>query len=448
MNIKKFPGPEKTFFGANADKDFYFNILEYLFQLQSKYGEAVHFNAMKHNMYLISDIDLVEKILVKHPDKFLKGTSVQRLKIIIGTGLISSEGEIHDTHRLMLANDFKKNNVVKYFDFVKESVSAMISKWEKISKQNDNKIEIHSEAGDLYVDVIMRSIFSDDVSDEIISTGQKLNRLFYNASPLLLVAPKLSLKLPVPEAIRFKKTKSAFDKLLKSKIKNRFNSGIRKNDLLDTLIYSKSKTGYSMSEDAVFNEVITFFLAAADTTSKTLSWVLYLITKNPEIFSKVNDEFNKNISEKINYDEFNNLIYTKCLIAESLRLYPPVWAISRCPVENVILNGLEFKKDSTILIFPYYIHRMEKYFKSANECIPERWMSKDSAKFPKYAYIPFGAGPRVCLGDNFAWMELFTAMAFILKKFNLNLITKSDPGLSSAITLKPKKDIIIEISNK
>gem|GEM_PF-4000166 len=118
----------------------------------------------------------------------------------------------------MLANDFKKNNVVKYFDFVKESVSAMISKWEKISKQNDNKIEIHSEAGDLYVDVIMRSIFSDDVSDEIISTGQKLNRLFYNASPLLLVAPKLSLKLPVPEAIRFKKTKSAFDKLLKSKI--------------------------------------------------------------------------------------------------------------------------------------------------------------------------------------------------------------------------------------
>ncbi|HCA43048.1 MAG TPA: hypothetical protein DEP28_07325 [Bacteroidetes bacterium] len=447
MNVKKFPGPDRTFFGANASKDFYFNILEYLYDLQSKYGEAVHFNAMKHSMYLISDVDLVEQILVKNPNKFLKGTSVQRLKLIIGTGLISSEGEIHDTHRMMMASDFKKNNVVKYFGFVKDSVEKMISIWQENIKNGKDKIEIHSESGDLYVDVIMRSVFSEDLTDEITDTGKTLNRLFYNASPLLLVAPSLSLKLPIPESIRFKNTKSKFDKLIKQKISERKKSGLRKKDLLDTLMYSKSKSGYMMSEDAMFNEVITFFLAAADTTSKTLSWVIYLLSKDKNLFEKVVEEL-KTISPEVDYEEFDKLLYTKCLIAEALRLYPPVWAISRSPVENIILNNLEFKKDSTILIFPYFIHRMEKYFKNANDCIPERWQNKDSYKIPKYAYLPFGAGPRVCLGDNFAWMELFTALVYIFRNFNLNLITKNDPGLSSTITLKPKRDIILEISNK
>lgn len=397
-------------------------------------------------MYLISDINLVEQILVKNPEKFLKGTSVQRLKVILGTGLISSEGEVHDTHRKMMSSYFQKNSVVKYMDNVILSIDDMFSKWDKKISKGKN-IEIHEESGDLFVEMIMQSIFSDECTHELISTGQLLNKLFYNASPLLLIAPDISLKLPIPESIRFKKTKKEFDTLLKKLIKNRIKSNKRKNDLLDALIHSKISSGYKMDEDAIYNEVITLYIAATDTSSKVLSWSFYLIAKNRSIKEKIFQEISF-IGNEIKYTDLDKLIYTRCLIAETMRLYPPVWAISRNPTEDLVLNNYLFKKDSTVLLFPFIIHRDKRFYNEPLKCRPERWMNDERKKISKYSYIPFGAGPRVCLGDNFAWMELLISIIKIMKHYDFKLAKNQDVKISSSITLKPKDGIYLKINKK
>ncbi|HEX2788740.1 MAG TPA: cytochrome P450 [Ignavibacteria bacterium] len=440
------PGPEESFFGANASYSFYFKILDYLIDLHKKYGDAVHFKAMKHHMYLISDVDLVEKILVKHPDKFLKGTSVQRLKIILGTGLISSEGEVHDTHRKMMAPFFQKNSVSKYMNNVIVSIDDMFSKWDKKIAQGKH-IEIHEESGDLFVEMILQSIFSDDCYEELITIGQYLNKLFYNASPLLLIAPDISLKLPIPESIRFKKIKKKFDAQLKKIIKERIQSHKRKEDLLDALIHAKTNSGYKMDEVAIYNEVITLYIAASDTSSKILAWTFYLLAKHHDIKEKVFEEINS-LSEEIKYSDLDKLIYTRCLIAETLRLYPPVWAISRNPTEDLILNNYIFKKNSTVLLFPFIIHRDKRFYNEPLKCRPERWLNDERKLVAKYAYIPFGAGPRVCLGDNFAWMELLISIIKIMRHYDFKLAHQKEVELSSSITLKPKDGIFLKVHRK
>jgi cytochrome P450 len=440
------PGPEESFFGANASYSFYFKILDYLINLHKKYGDVVHFKAMKHHMYLISDVDLVEKILVKHPDKFLKGTSVQRLKIILGTGLISSEGEVHDTHRKMMSSYFQKNSVSKYMSNVILSIDDMFGKWDKKIAKGKH-IEIHEESGDLFVEMILQSIFSDDCYEEMILTGQLLNKLFYNASPLLLIAPDISLKLPIPESIRFKKVKKKFDSQLKKLIRQRIQSHRRKEDLLDALIHAKTSSDYTMDEDAIYNEVITLYIAATDTSSKILSWSFYLLAKHHDIKEKVFEEINS-LDDGIKYSDLDKLIYTRCLVAETLRLYPPVWAISRNPTEDLVLNNYIFKKNSTVLLFPFIIHRDKRFYNEPLKCRPERWLNDERKLVAKYAYIPFGAGPRVCLGDNFAWMELLISIIKIMRHYDFKLAHQKEVKLSSSITLKPKDGIYLKVHRK
>jgi cytochrome P450 len=313
--------------------------------------------------------------------------------------------------------------------------------WNNRIKKN-NVLELHTEMMNLFAEIIFKTVFSEDADTKMLDYAKEFSDLFHKINPIFLLDPKKFLKLPIPSMRKIKKTKENLDKEIYRVIDKRMKDKIERDDMLGTMLDARDEKGKPMAREQIFDEIFTLYMAGGDTSAKVMTWAFYLLKQNKkerEIFEK---EINEIIGERdIVFEDFEKLIYTRMVINEAMRMYPPVWLLPRTSEKDFYLDDYFVYKGSSIFITPYLLHRNPKYFDNPEVFNPERFTPEGKKNIKKFSFIPFGAGPRVCIGEGFAMLHGAVILSLISKHFKMKLKEGHKIKLSSSLTLRPKYGI-------
>lgn len=398
--------------------------------------------------YFLNHPDLIRDLLVTSNAKFIKGRALQRSKKLLGEGLLTSEGAAHLRQRRMIAPAFHREKIKTYAEAMTEYAAKMANEW-----QAGEVRDIDQEMMRLTLQIVGKTLFSANVEDEANEVGEALTAIIEMFNYLLLPFSEVLEKLPFPQSRRFNRSKETLDKVIYGIINERRKSGEDKGDLLSMLLFAQDEEGdgKGMTDKQVRDECLTLFLAGHETTANALTWTFYLLSQNPAKMAKLSAELDSVLpNEKIpTIEDLPNLKYTESILAESMRLFPPAWAIGRLAVEEHEFGGYEVPKGALVLLSPYITHRDSRFWENADEFIPERW-EKLSVKEAgnKFIYFPFSKGVRSCIGEGFAWTEGILVIATLLRKWNLKLMPEQQIGLSPLMTLRPKYGMKMKIEKR
>ena len=429
------------------------NVIEFLKDQQNKHGDLVTiFYRNNRAVYFINHPNNIKEVLINQHQNLIQGEGHKFLRFLLGKGLLTVNEPEHHEQRKIIQPEFHRKRIESYFQIMKDETYKFISNW-----KNDQKLDIHDEMTKLTLNVVSKSLFGTIV-DEDISKIRKADHFLNEHIMKSLLTPfgRYKIYFPLPSTIKVYLARNTFNKivnkLIKSKAKefkkNILNNNNLNTDLITMLleIYKKDKNRNKKVRD----QTMTFFMAGHETTAKLLTWTWYLLSKNKNINININEELKNVLQDRdLTLDDLPNLIYTKKVIKEILRLYPPAWSISRTAKNDFNINGYKVRKGYGLLISPFLTHRDPRFFESPNDFIPERWTEEFEKNLPKCAYFPFGAGPRLCIGEAFANMEALVIISIITKKFEIELTPKNlEVEIQSHVTLAPKKGMPVIIKEK
>lgn len=401
-------------------------------------GDVSKFMLGSQPMFFINHPDLARDVFVTNHHKFYKGRALQRMKRVLGNGLLTSETEFHLRQRRLAQPAFHRQRIAGY-------AAAMIELGEKVSGDwRGGKIyDVSEEMMRLTLYIVAKTLFGANVEDEADEIGAAMTTMISMFNLLMLPFSELLEKLPLPQAKRFRQAKETVDRVIYQIIRDRRESGADAGDLLSMLLLAQDEDdGGKMTDEQVRDEALTLFLAGHETTANALVWTWYLLAEHPEIEARFHQELNEVLPEKRlpTPADYTNLKFTEAVLAESMRLYPPAWAVGRLAIEDHELNGFAVSKGSLILLSPFVTGRDARFWQDADRFKPERWLAETSIKeaSQKFVYFPFGGGVRRCIGEQFAWMEGVLLLATIGRKWRLELLPNQKVELNPLITLRPK----------
>ncbi len=448
QNIHEPPGPKHKFLGANAYFSFLTDGLSFLTKLHKEYGDIVMLKASGHRIYLIADLKSIDHILVRDSENFTKGIGFQRGRIILGNGILTSEGKFHHSQRKMINPAFHRSRWQMYFDVVKNCVDELVIDWHKRIQKN-KVLELHEEMMNLFVEIIFTTVFSEDKNETLCDYAKEFGDLFHKLNPIYLLDPHMALKLPFPSINKIKKAKENLDKEIYKVIDERQKEGIKRNDMLGIMLDARDEDGKLMSREQLYDEIFTIYMAGTDTSAKVMTWAFYLLEQNKSEAEKFEKEINELLGKRdIEFDDFEKLTYTRLVLNEAMRLYPPVWLLPRTAEKDFYLEDYLIHKDSSIFITPYLLQRNAKYFENPEKFDPERFTAERKKSIKKFSFIPFGAGPRVCIGEGFAMLHGAVILSLMSKNFKMTLKKGHKIKLSSSITLRPKYGVKMIVEAK
>ncbi|MFT3746054.1 MAG: cytochrome P450 [Pyrinomonadaceae bacterium] len=409
--------------------------LEFL-TAQSKLGDITHFRAGPFTVYFINHPDLIRDVLVVNAHKFVKGRALQRSKTMLGMGLLTSEKEFHLRQRRMIQPAFHRARIAEYTRAMTHFSDAMAETW-----RDGETLDIDREMMRLTLQIVAKTLFDTDVTKDADDVGRSLTTLVEMFNLLLLPYSEILEKLPLPHSIKLKKARKTLDRIIYGMIDERRASGEDKGDLLSMLLSARDEDdGGQMSNEQVRDEALTLFLAGHETTANALTWTWYLLSQNPEAEAKFHAEIDEVLIGRVpTIEDIPNLKYTEHVLAESMRLFPPAWAIGRQAVEDHELGGFPIEKGSTVLMSPFVLQHDSRFWDDADKFTPERWEIQSVKEAGnRNIYYPFGGGIRRCIGESFAWSEGILVLATIARKWSLRLDPEQKIGTKSLITLRPK----------
>ncbi len=406
-----------------------------LFSTARNYGDMVRLRFVYSYNYLLLHPDLIHEVLVAKAasvskDRFIKNS----LGVFIGQGLTMNEGESWKRQRKLIQPAFHAQRIARYADMMVQHTQAMITHW-----QNNNVHDIGQDMIRLTSGITSQTLFGTDISHEaknIMALMDELQLLFRERTQ----TPAYPLWLPTDHNRRVKALTTKIDALVLGMVKARRISGeIDRGDLLSMLLMAQDDDGSGMDERQVRDETVTLFLAGNDTTYNALLWVWYLLSQNPAAEAKLQAELAAVLGGRLpTMADLPRLPYLEMIIKETLRLYPSAWAFVREATSDVEIGGMTFHKGATFTVSPYATHHDPRFFPQPEKFMPERFSAENEPTIPKYAYFPFGGGPRVCIGNAFAMMEMKLIVATIAQHFTLALASGHRVELEAYISLRPK----------
>jgi cytochrome P450 len=431
------PGPRTGWFGllrvvATGQK---FDPLAYAKWVSDTYGGLVYTRFGPVRFYMVADADLTHDILVTQNDKFHKAKTVKEVfRPFIGNGLLLSEGDFWKRQRKLTQPAFHSKRIQSYADTMVAHTERMLDTW-----RDSQPVWIDRAMMKLTLNIVCKTLFDADVSGDADRVGDLMTETLEAASDRLNAAIRLPEWLPTPKRRRQKAMIAELDAIIQRFISERRATREDKGDLLSMLLLAQDEDGSQMTDQQLRDEVMTLFIAGHETTAVALSWTWYLLSQNPDKLATLLDEVDSVLGGRSpTLADLPNLAYTEMVVKEAMRLYPPTAGVSREPVEDVVVGGYTLPKGTMIIISAYAMHRNPRYFADPEAFIPERFSKENEANIPHYAYLPFGGGPRVCIGNQFALMEARLILATILSRWELRL----EPGQTIApeqlITIRPK----------
>ena len=411
--------------------------LAFLSSLRNTYGDIARVPLGGETLYLFSHPDLVRDVLVTNHKNFHKGRGLERAKNLLGEGLLTSEGEYHLRQRRLAQPAFHRQRVSAYGATMSAYAAIRRERW-----RAGTEIDVHQEMMALTLAIVGKTLFDADVEHEAAEIGAALTTTFESFNfGFFLPFGELLERLPFPATLRFKKARARLDATIYRLIEERRQAGLDRGDLLSMLLLAQDTEGdgTGMSDLQLRDEAMTIFLAGHETTANALTWTLYLLSQHPEVEQRIHAEIDAALGRRLpSADDLAVLPYTRMVLAESMRLYPPAWIVGRRAIGAFEANGYSIPARSIVLLCQYVMHRDERWFPEPDRFDPDRFLPVRQAERPKFSYFPFGGGPRVCIGEQFAWMEGVILLATIVQRWKLRLVPDHPVALQPIITLRPK----------
>lgn len=428
------PGPRELSLGGSFSR-FRADPLGFLTQCTEQYGDLCYFRAGHQHMYFLNSPALVQEALVTKSSAFMKSRILQRAKTLLGEGLLTNEGASHLRQRRLVQPAFHRDRLIRYAAEMSTLAIRSRSRY-----AHDREVDIDREMMRLTLAIVGRTLFSADVEEDAPAVGEAMNALLEMMPVLMFPLSQYLQYLPLPFMRRFVKAGETLDKMIYRIINERRKSGEDTGDLLSMMLLSRDAEGDNtgMTDQQVRDEALTLFIAGHETTATALTWAWYLLSQHPEVEAKMHAEIDSVIGDREpTFDDVPRLPYTGHVFGETMRLYPPAWAIGRMAVTDLEIGGYRVPKKSIALLSPYTMHRSPKYWPEPDRFWPERWQTEDPDR-PKLAYYPFGSGPRICIGERFAWMEGVIILAALARKWRFRRDETTPVELAPLLTLRAK----------
>jgi cytochrome P450 len=395
-------------------------------------GDVVQMPLPRVRAYLVNDPELVWDVLSIGNKDFVKSPAARNLRWVLGDGLLTSEGERHRRQRLLIQPTFHRDRVARYS-------AAMIDEAERFSDQlRPGAIDVHAAMSRLTLAIVGRAIFSSEVgSADSAQIAAALNEVLSQFGRQFSPWLPITRRLPIPSTRRFDRAVRTFDRLITEMIEERRRADRHDDDLLSHLLDVRDD-GEAMSDMQVRDEALTLLLAGHETTSNALTWTWWLLSQHPGAEQRLHAELDDVLGAGApEVEDLARLPYTDAVIAESLRIRPPAWAIGRQAVTEHRLGNIMLAPQDIVVVSPWLLHQDERWWTDAGRFRPERWVDGDPGR-PRHAYLPFGGGPRMCIGEGFASMETRLLLATIARRWRFDLDPSAAVELQPVITLRPR----------
>jgi cytochrome P450 len=419
------------------------DVLGFFRRLPLEYGEFVKFRFIFWSAYFTSNPALIKHVLQENHRNYNKqNMDYQNLKPLVGEGLLTSDGDFWLRQRRLIQPAFHKARLRSFGELITETTLEMLDRW-KQRERPDQPLDVTAEMMRLTLSIVGKALFSQDLSREASIVGEAFSVANEEISLRFRSLVNPPFWVPTRRNRRFNAASRSLNTIVDEIIKTRRAeqpTGDEKTDLLSMLIKARDEnSGEGMSDAQLRDEVMTLLLAGHETTANALSWAWYLLSQNPATEMRLQEELERVLGGRVpTMDDLPDLQYTLWVVQESLRLYPPAWMISRKAIEEDEWNGYLIPAGSIIEISPYVTHRHPKYWEDPDRFIPERFRRELSEKRIPFTYFPFGGGPRLCIGRDFAMAEAQLVLATIASRYCLELapghLVEPDP----LITLRPR----------
>jgi len=402
-----------------------------------EFGGIAQFKLLNSTYFLITNPNYVKYILQDNYKNYIRGRSVETGRVLLGNGLPLIDGDFWLRERRLLQPAFHRERLAALTTTASGVIESFIQKWEQ-NAQNGEPLDLDEEMMRLTLSVIIKSMFSADIDDKI----QSLSHAFNVASKFMLWrsqqmwAPPLSV--PIPRNVEYNRAFNVLNDTIYPLIENARKDP--KDDLLGMLLAMRDdETGEGMTDQQARDEVVTIFFAGHETTAASMAWAFYLLSEHPEVEERVRNELKSVLNGRIPTSaDLPKLAYTQQVIQEVLRLYPAAYLFAREAVTDDVIDGYPIPPKTLIFITPFITHRDPTYWPDPERFDPDRFAPEQVSNRPRHIYYPFGEGPHVCIGNNFALMEMQLILAIALQRYRLTLVPNHPIAFKPEATLRPK----------
>jgi cytochrome P450 len=410
-----------------------------------RYGDVVHLRAGPYQGFLVCNPDDIRHVLQDNARNYHKSPLYERLKDGVGEGLLTSEDSFWLRQRRLAQPAFHRQRIAAMADVMVDCTERMLDDWAQIAARGET-FDLVPEMMHLTQRIIVRTMFSTDLgaAAEVVNrtwpiVNQRIGETFWST--------KLETRLPLPANRRFARALRELETVVYQIIAERRRSGAAGGDLLSMLLSARDEeTGERMNDRQLRDEVMTMLLAGHETTSLALSWTYWLLWQHPDIEARLAAEAADVIgTRRATFADTERLVYTRKVIDESLRVYPPAWGFSRLALGDDEVGGYHVPAGSLVFLIPFVVHRRPRLWPSPEHFDPERFTPERIAERPRFAYIPFGGGPRQCIGNQFALLELQLILATVARRFQVRVVEGSRVQPEPLITLRPKPGIPVTL---
>jgi cytochrome P450 len=402
-----------------------------------QYGGIAQFKLLNKDYILVTDPDYVKYILQDNYKNYIRGRSVETGRVLLGNGLPLIDGDFWLRERRLLQPAFHRERLGKLTGTVTGVIETFIHDWAKKAEQKE-VLDLDDEMMRLTLTVIIKAMFRSQIDDRIPA----LSHAFNVASKFMLWRSqqmwKLPLSVPLPRHVEYNRALSVLNEIIYPLITD--GREHPKDDLLGMMLAMRdAETGEGMSDRQARDEVVTIFFAGHETTAATLTWAFYLLSQHPEVEARMRAEVGSVLNGRLpTFDDLPRLAYVQQVVNEVLRLYPAAYLFAREAVVDDVLDGYRIPAQTLIFISPFVTQRDPKYWPDPERFDPDRFLPEQVASRPRHVYFPFGEGPHVCIGNNFALLEMQRILSMVLQRFRLRLIPGHPIALKPEATLRPK----------
>jgi cytochrome P450 len=426
--------PLRRAFGSDAR--------EIMMHLARNYGPFVRTRLPMH-IYFVSGPALIEDILVKQAANFRKDRVTRMLSRAIGEGLVVSDGEAWRRQRRLMQPAFHQGELRSYGGVMTELAREAVAPWRSGETRN-----VHEDMMALTLNIVAKLLFGADLSADARDIGTTISALMEDFSgDLGLRALTPFARLPTLRGRRIARGVRDLDRVIYKMIADRRAAADPGRDLLGLLLRARDEDGSQMSDHQIRDEALTLFVAGHETTALALTYALYLLAAHPEQQQILAAELGQVLAGRdAELADLERLKATEAVLLEAMRLYPPVWSVGREALVDVDVGGWRMPKGSTFFISQWVMHRDPALFPDPERFAPERWADDAQRRLPKFAYFPFGGGPRICIGNRFAMMEATLILAVLAQRFSFATTPESKLDLLPSATLRPRSPVRLQIS--
>ncbi|MDT7689196.1 MAG: hypothetical protein QOE46_1955 [Acidobacteriota bacterium] len=427
-------------------REFNRDSLDFITRCAREFGDVVRMRFLYVPACFLFNPEHIEYVLASGSKNFIKAASMRSpfFHRLVGNGLVTSEGDFWRRQRRLAQPAFHRDRVNACGETMVGTTSGMLDGW-----RDGAVLDAHAEMMMLTQSVVAETLFSADVSSESGEIDEALASIVRPFSSQATLKWILDNRLPTPAHLRFNRAVRKIDNFVYRIIAERRASGADTGDLLSMLLRAQDEDGTQMTDQQLRDELMTIFLAGHETTALALTWALYLLAQNPEAEERLTAELEEVLGGRApTATDMPRLRYVEWVVKEAMRLYPPAWGVGREAVRDCEVGGYRIPAGMQLFAFQWVVQRDPRWFDEPERFRPERWGEDAISRLPKYAYFPFGGGPRLCIGNYFATMEAVLILSTIAQRFRLRLVAEQTVELLPAMSLRPKDGVLMKLESR